>query len=130
VLKLDRTRGSGLSSLTGHASHFTTQQEHAWRHLCATTTTSPACAATGPPAAPPGTDRSEPPLGSACTAPSAGDDADLVSQIMVYMQAFTEEVDRVGLSISNMMAAAVAVPEENVQGVLNVLSQEMDSSTK
>jgi hypothetical protein len=49
---------------------------------------------------------------------------------MEYMQAFTEGVDRVGLSLSNMMSAAVAVPEENVQGVLNVLSKEMDSSAK
>jgi hypothetical protein len=116
-----------LSSLTGHASHFTVQQEHAWRHLCATTANSTE-GFTIDQVAKCSFDKGDQPTKSASTSPSSSDDQDLVSRIMVYMQAFTEEVDRVGLSISNMMSAAVAVPEENVQGVLNVLSKEMDST--
>jgi hypothetical protein len=116
-----------MSSLTGHASHFSVQQEHAWRHLCVTTTREVARECSF--------EKGNPPKGSAFTASPVTNndqdqdlDLDLESRIMVYMQAFAEGVDRVGLSISNMMSAAVAVPEENVQGVLNVLSKEMDST--
>ena len=124
VVKLDRTRGSALSSLTGHASTFTAQQEHAWRDFCRSTSKSAAQRAAAAAAADP------PLLGSPCAHPTenAPHNQDFVSQIMVYMKAFTDEVDKVGLSISNLMTSAVAVPEDDVQGVLNVLSQEMEST--
>jgi curved DNA-binding protein CbpA len=123
VLRLDRTIGSAMSSLTGHASHYTAQKEHAWRHLCNTSLTefNRDCSF----------DEGDAHLGSACnTYPVASSGEDLGSRIMVYMQALTEGVDMVGLSISNIMSAAVAVPEDNVQGVLNVLPREMDSTKR
>lgn len=111
-LKFDRT-GTGVSSLTGYAS-YTAQHEQALRSFCKTT-----CQAVGD---------EENDDGPVSTCSSSGNDQDFVSRFFSFVKGIADDVSKVGSSMTGMIES-IKVPEEDVDSILNVLSQEMESQT-